>query len=116
MLESRAWWPALLLGLAFGLGLNAKYAMAWFIVCLGVYPLGGARPPRAPQGCAALPRAGDRSLLLAPNLLWNASHGFATLSHTADNAKWTGPLVNPLRALNSLGAQFGVFGPICLRD
>ena len=37
MLESRAWWPALLLGLAFGLGLNAKYAMAWFIVCLGVY-------------------------------------------------------------------------------
>ena len=51
-------------------------------------------------------------LLLAPNPLWNASHGFATLSHTADNAKWTGPLVNPLRALEFLGAQFGVFGPI----
>ena len=35
--DVRSWWPALLLGVAFGAGLNAKYAMAWFVVCLGVY-------------------------------------------------------------------------------
>ena len=32
-------WPALVLGLAFGIGLNAKYAMAWFIMCAAVYLL-----------------------------------------------------------------------------
>ncbi len=112
MLESRAWWPALLLGLAFGLGLNAKYAMAWFIVCLGVY-LWAAPARRALLKDARVYLALTIGLLLlAPNLIWNASHGFATFSHTADNAKWTGPLVNPLRALEFLGAQFGVFGPI----
>ena len=37
---------------------------------------------------------------------------FATLSHTADNAKWGGPLVHPNKALEFFGAQFGVFGPI----
>lgn len=37
MVQGPGWWPALLFGLAFGLGLNAKYAMAWFIVCLAVY-------------------------------------------------------------------------------
>ena len=26
----------LVLGLAFGIGLNAKYAMAWFLLCLSV--------------------------------------------------------------------------------
>ena len=81
MLERRARWPALLLGLAFGLGLNAKYAMAWFIVCLGVYL-------RAALACRALLKDARLYLalaigllLLAPNLLWNASHGFATLAH-----------------------------------
>ena len=32
-----AWWPALALGLALGLGLNAKYAMAYFVMCTVIY-------------------------------------------------------------------------------
>lgn len=49
---------------------------------------------------------------MAPNIVWNMSHHFATLSHTADNAKWSGSLVHPSKALEFLAAQFGVLGPI----
>ena len=37
LIETRGWLPALVLGAALGLGLNAKYAMAYFVVCLSVY-------------------------------------------------------------------------------
>src|SRR6185312_2341682 len=33
LFDTEELWPALLLGAAFGAGLNAKYAMAWFIMC-----------------------------------------------------------------------------------
>jgi len=50
--------------------------------------------------------------LIAPNLMWNSAHQFATFAHTADNAKWTQSFVNPGKALEFIGAQFGVMGPI----
>ncbi len=37
LFETDELWPALLLGVAFGAGLNAKYAMAWFIICAAIY-------------------------------------------------------------------------------
>jgi len=105
-------WPALLLGVALGAGLNAKYAMVWFIVCAGVYFF------FAPERRALLR---DWRLYLAlaigvamivPNLVWNYTNSFATFSHTADNANWGGSLLHPNKALEFFGAQFGVFGPI----
>lgn len=105
-------WPMLLLGAAFGVGLNAKYAMAWFVLCTIVYLI--AVPARR----AILK---DYRLYLAlalgfamiiPNLAWNASNSFATFSHTADNANWGGPLLHPGKALEFFGSQFGVFGPV----
>jgi 4-amino-4-deoxy-L-arabinose transferase-like glycosyltransferase len=109
---TRAWWPAIALGLAFGLGLNAKYAMAYFIMCLGVYV--AVTPDRRELlGDVRLWVGLALSvLLILPNLVWNASNSFATFAHTADNANWKGPLFNPGRALEFLGSQFGVFGPI----
>ncbi len=110
--EPEAQWPALLLGLALGLGLNAKYAMAYFVLCAGIYI--ALTPAR--RGLLA-----DRRLwlglalgvgLIVPNLIWNASHSFATFSHTADNAKWGGSLFHPGKAIEFFGAQFGVFGPV----
>lgn len=112
LFDTKAWWPSLLLGLALGLGLNAKYAMAWFLLCLGVYLL--ATPER--RGILKDPRLWLAlligALLIAPNLAWNAGHSFATFAHTADNAKWHGSLLNPLKAIEFFGSQFGVFGPI----
>ena len=110
--EREATWPALLLGAGLGLGLNAKYAMAYFVLCAGIYIA------MSPHRRWVLR---DRRLwlglaigvgLIAPNLIWNASNGFATFTHTADNAKWGGALFHPGKALEFFGAQFGVFGPV----
>jgi 4-amino-4-deoxy-L-arabinose transferase-like glycosyltransferase len=51
-------------------------------------------------------------VVLAPNLIWNASHHFATLEHTAANADLGGRLFNPGEMLTFVGEQFGVFGPV----
>ena len=110
--DTGGWLWALLLGLALGLGLNAKYAMVFFVFCGAVYMV--LTPParallRDPRLYLALAIGG---VMIVPNILWNLDHGFATLSHTADNAKWGGPMLHPLKALEFFGAQFGVFGPI----
>lgn len=112
MLKGAEWWPALLFGAAFGLGLNAKYAMAWFVVCLAIYLAmtperrSLLKDPRLYVGLAL------GALMILPNIAWNLEHQFATFSHTADNAKWEGELFHPHKALEFFGAQFGVFGPI----
>jgi 4-amino-4-deoxy-L-arabinose transferase-like glycosyltransferase len=112
LIDSSGWWPALLLGAALGLGFNAKYAMAYFFLCTAVYIAAVperrrlARDPRLYVGSAI------GLLMIAPNLIWNALNSFATFSHTADNAKWTGSLINPDKALEFFGTQFGVFGPV----
>jgi 4-amino-4-deoxy-L-arabinose transferase-like glycosyltransferase len=112
LIDGRSWWPAGLLGLALGFGLNAKYAMAYFLICGTLYVI--ATPERRwllrdARLYAALALG---LLLIAPNLVWNQLNGFATFAHTADNAKWTGSLFHPGNALEFIGAQFGVFGPI----
>lgn len=103
---------AALLALALGLGLNAKYAMAYFILCAAVY-FAAAPESRArlkePHLWLAL--AGGLALI-APNVLWNVANGFVTFSHTADNANWRGIPFHPDKAAEFLFAQFGVFGPI----
>ena len=111
--------------MSIGLGLNAKYAMAWFAMCLAIYLVmtpdrrSILRDGRLWAGVAL------GLALLAPNLIWNASNGFATFAHTADNAKWgtaasgagsgggtTGlTFGNPGKAAEFFIAQFGVFGP-----
>jgi 4-amino-4-deoxy-L-arabinose transferase-like glycosyltransferase len=112
LFESQRLWPALLLGAAFGLGLNAKYAMAWFALCVAVYLVltPGRRSVLKDYRLYAALALG--LALIAPNLAWNYAHSFATFSHTADNASWGGSLLHPVKALEFVGAQFGVFGPI----
>ncbi|MBN8913127.1 MAG: glycosyltransferase family 39 protein [Rhizobiales bacterium] len=101
-----------LLALALGLGLNAKYAMAYFILCAAIYFL--VAPERRTflkQPHLWLALAGGLALIV-PNLLWNATNGFVTVAHTADNANWSGIPFHPGKAAEFLLAQFGVFGPI----
>lgn len=105
-------WPALLLGAALGAGLNAKYAMAWFILCAGVYLVLAPERRSILRDWRLYLALAIGALLIAPNLVWNASHKFATFAHTADNANWGGSLLHPNKALEFFAAQFGVFGPI----
>ena len=112
LIDTQAWWPALLMGLALGFGLNAKYAMIYIVLSAALYVAlvkEDRRLLRDPRIYVALALG---LLLIAPNLFWNARNSFATFAHTADNANWTGPLFNPGKALEFFGAQFGVFGPI----
>ncbi len=112
LLETARWWPAILLGIAFGVGLNAKYAMAFFVLSAGVHM---AIAPTA-RRLLADPRLwvglGLGALLILPNMAWNLSNKFATFAHTADNAKWGGALLNIGKGFEFAGAQLGVFGPI----
>jgi 4-amino-4-deoxy-L-arabinose transferase-like glycosyltransferase len=112
LLDTEELWPALLLGAAFGVGLNAKYAMAWFILCAAVYLLATPEHRRILRDWRLYLALAIGLALIAPNLVWNASHRFATFAHTADNANWGGSLLHPIKALEFFAAQFGVFGPI----
>ncbi len=112
LIETDDVWPALLLGAAFGAGLNAKYAMVWFIPCAAVYLLLTPERRRVLREWRLYVALAIGLLMIAPNLAWNYSHSFATLSHTAANANWGGSMLHPGKALEFFGAQFGVFGPI----
>ena len=112
LLASREWGPALLLGVSFGLGLNAKYAMAWFLISIAVYLFVTPQARRILRDVRFWAALALGLAMLVPNMVWNARHSFATVGHTADNANWQGGLIHPLKALEFIGAQFGVFGPI----
>lgn len=109
------WRWAVILGAAFGMGFLAKYAMGYFLLGFLVFIV---ITPRAPL------KAASRYLLLAilvaaaiiaPNLVWNSLHGWATVGHTAANANWEeGGGLHITEAAAFAGAQFGVFGPIPL--
>jgi 4-amino-4-deoxy-L-arabinose transferase-like glycosyltransferase len=103
------WWIAV--GIAAGLGLLAKYAMAyWLLSALGYVLLvrEERRHLRPLLGAAII-----ALLLYLPNFWWNWSHGFVSYLHVRDNTELTGPLFHPIAFLEFFGSQFGVFGPLC---
>lgn len=102
----------LVLGAALGLGLEAKYAMIYFLLCYAVYTAG------SPQARATLRHPGTWAalavalLLVAPNLWWNAEHRFATFEHTRANADWNGRFPNVIGLLAFLGTQVAIMSPV----
>lgn len=107
----------ILLGIAIGIGLNAKYAMVFFALCAVLYLL-ATRPARSVLLRPSTWLAGAIALLLiAPNLVWNAKNGSATFKHLyKDNMQWEGASqglnLHPKDMLEFLGSQFGLLGPV----
>jgi len=107
--------PALdfaLLGAMIGLGLLSKYAMIYFPAAIAFAVLFDPpvrqkilRPPLAMTAIIA-------TLLIAPNIWWNAQNDFQTLVHTAANANWAAPFSNPQKFLSFFAAQFAIVGII----
>ncbi|MBK0398040.1 glycosyltransferase family 39 protein [Limibaculum sp. M0105] len=101
------WWAAV--GVAFGLGMLAKYTMLAFAAGALGYGLFSARE-RDLRGTAIAVAVG--LAVFAPNLLWNAANGFATVTHVAEDANPGRGYFNPGKLAEFTGAQLGVIGPV----
>ena len=102
------WWLAT--GVAIGLGLLAKYAMAYWLISVFVFVLSVKSERRHLRGLFLALAAGV--LIAAPNLWWNANHGFVSILHVRDNAQLGGSLFHPVALARFIVSQLGVFGPI----
>ena len=115
VLTAPRWRWAAVLGLALGFGFLAKYAMAYFLLGLLVFALLGQRAALAAAWRYLTVAMLAAAAIVAPNLLWNRAHGWATVGHTAANANWgQGGGLHLAEAAAFAEAQFGVFGPILL--
>ena len=75
-----------LAGVAIGIGLLAKYAMAyWILSALGFVLAIAFRAPSSCRGCSR--RSASPCVIYSPNLWWNWRHGFVSYLHTRDNAE-----------------------------
>lgn len=112
LLRGGDWRWGVLLGVAFGLGMLAKYAMIYFL--LGVVAAALIdRDARALLRSPALWHAAAiGGLLLVPNAIWVVQNGFVTLTHVGHNIQGEGAVFSPLRGLEFLAGQFAVFGPV----
>lgn len=109
-LDSDAWVDWLLLGVVCGLGLLSKYTMAAWLGAAFLHLLAFHRTRLA--SIKPWLAAGLALLILAPNIVWNFTHDFPTLKHTADitlNKKAGGGF----KALGEFwAAQWISFGPV----
>ena len=108
------WRWAFLLGVAIGAGLLSKYAMLFFLPALAACTIVDTPTRRALMSKYGVGALGITALLMAPNIVWNAAHDFATVSHTAANANIKGIPFHPGELMSFWGTQFGVFGPLTL--
>ncbi len=114
LIEGRGDRWAVVLGLALAAGLLAKYAMLYFVLGILLFALtspGSRWLLTSRQLGVAL---GLAVLGLVPNLIWNLQNDWVTVGHTASNANWGGDLFRPVKGLEFLAGQGGVFGPITL--
>lgn len=102
----------LLLGIAVGLGLNAKYAMIYLPMCFAIFAIFDKDGRRALLHPGSLLAVATAAALIAPNLLWNAEHAFATFDHTRDNVARGNHFPNFLGVLEFVATQAGIVGPI----
>jgi len=109
----RRWVAAGGAGALLGLAFLSKYAAIYALIGVGLHLLISREARRVWTPGAIAAAVGALALVMAPNLIWNARHGFSTVQHTAANANWSaGDLFHPVAMLEFLGSQFGVFGPI----
>ncbi len=110
--EERSWPWAFALGAAIGLGLMSKYAMLYFLIGMGIVVVLDARTREALSGARAIVAMILAALIFLPNIWWNATHDFSTITHTAANANWGAELFNPEKLIEFIGGQFAIFGPL----
>lgn len=113
LMQTRALNWAIALGVFIGIGVLAKYAMLYFFLCTA-FAAWLAPPVREAlakgRGVIATLTA---LIIVAPNIIWNINHGFATARHTADNARLdAADLFNLDELFEFITGQAGVLGPL----
>ena len=106
----RRW--SIVLGLAVGFGILAKYAMLYFLLGVGLaawLDRDARRLLAKPDLWLALAVA---ALVVSPNIQWNLANGLATFRHTGENIQGGGFKLNALRPLEFIASQFAVLGPV----
>jgi hypothetical protein len=86
--------------------------MLYFLLCAGLAALWVPMLRRRLLSRDGAIATATGLLVLAPNLIWNASHDFATVEHTAANANLGGSLFNIGEMLDFVFSQAGVIGPV----
>lgn len=113
LMTTRAMVWAVVMGVFLGLGVLAKYAMLYFILCTAVaaWWLEPMREALAKgRGWVAALIA---ALIVAPNVYWNFQNGFATARHTASNADLhLDDMFHFDELFEFIGGQGGVLGPV----
>lgn len=111
-LQNPSWRWSVLCGVAVGLGLLAKYAMLYFPIGAALAAIASREIRKTLWSGRGVAMLAVALLILAPNIAWNAAHGFPTLAHTEANADWGRAHFSPLHLVAFLAGQFGVFGPV----
>ena len=102
----------LVLGLALGFGLLAKYAMVYFFLCMGLAVLFDRRAWDVLKRRELWLALTLMVLIIIPNIVWNISNGFATFHHTAENVGGAGLRFSVVGFFSFFFSQFAVVGPI----
>jgi hypothetical protein len=100
------------LGVAIGFGLLAKYAMIYFLLCVALAAVFHERVRdvlKRREFWLALVLA---ALIVAPNIIWNITNGLATFRHTATNVGGAGLRFSVMGFASFFFSQFAVAGPI----
>lgn len=106
--KSMAW--AVSLGLTIGVGLLAKYAMIYFLLCMACQAMFSAEAREALRARRTLVIVLIALVVIAPNLYWNYAHGFVTFQATATSAGWNPSHVADVGRF--VPYQFVVYGPV----
>lgn len=100
-------------GAAVGLAFLSKYAAVYTLIAVALHLAVSKEARAAWTWASAFAALAAFLAVMAPNIAWNAAHGFATVQHTAANAAWGGrKLFNFAELGDFIVSQFGVFGPI----
>ncbi len=104
-----------MLGLSVGLGLLTKYTMAFFSLCALVF-LFISKEERTVLLTKGPYIAFIISILVfSPVVIWNATHDWVTLKHTAGQAHIAEAIqISPVSFLEFIESQFGVITPLLL--
>lgn len=112
LMEKPDWRWTLVLGVAIGAGLLAKYAMIYFLPGILLAAVFEKRARSLLVRRRLWLALGVALIVVSPNLAWNAVHGFLTFRHAGGNVASEPIEPSLLRPLEFLASQFAVFGPV----